>query len=77
MKVAENVELKNNMTKFQNHECPIRIDVAEMQIFLETHRGERGLARIPALKFVGWAKALGLPFFPPITGFANGGSQKE
>jgi hybrid polyketide synthase/nonribosomal peptide synthetase ACE1 len=48
---------------FYHHECPIRIDIADMQAFLESRRGGKGLATIPLLKFVGRMKAQGLQYF--------------
>lgn len=48
---------------FYHHECPIRIEIADMQAFLEARRGDKGLPRLPLLKFVGRMKALGLQYF--------------
>lgn len=52
-----------NTLGFRHHECPVRIEIADMQAFLEARRGDKGLPKMPLLKFVGRMKALGLQYF--------------
>lgn len=52
-----------NTLGFYHHECPVRIEIADMQVFLEARRGDKGLPKLPLLKFVGRMKALGLQYF--------------
>lgn len=49
-------------THFCHYESTITIQVAELKTHLDEKRGARGLERLPALKWIGRAKALGFAY---------------
>ncbi|KAL2864310.1 uncharacterized protein BJX67DRAFT_383970 [Aspergillus lucknowensis] len=49
--------------RFSHHECEVRIEVSEMKVFLEERYGDKRLGTMPALKFFGRMKSLGLRYF--------------
>lgn len=65
---------ESSLLKFLHHDCPIRIDIAEMVAFLEEQRGGKGLERVPGLKFVGDMKRAGLAYFVTSQTLLMGGT---
>lgn len=65
---------ESSLLEFLHHDCPIRIDIAEMVAFLEEQRGSKGLERVPGLKFVGDMKRAGLAYFVTSQTLLMGGT---
>lgn len=56
-------EPKAAETKFAHYESPITINVADMGRRIEEQRGDRGMEKMPGLKWIGRIKALGFEYF--------------
>ncbi|OJJ70821.1 hypothetical protein ASPBRDRAFT_126737 [Aspergillus brasiliensis CBS 101740] len=57
-------EDKNSASpRFVHHECPVRIDIGEMERFMQQERGDTSLPAIPLLKWIGQMKRSGLEYF--------------
>ncbi|CAK39883.1 uncharacterized protein An08g03800, partial [Aspergillus niger] len=54
---------KSVAPRFVHHECPVRIDIGEMERFMEQERGDTPLPTIPLLKWIGQMKRNGLEYF--------------
>ncbi|KAL8721594.1 MAG: hypothetical protein Q9225_001758 [Loekoesia sp. 1 TL-2023] len=49
-------------TQFLHYESPIAIDVADLKIYIEQQREDRGLERMPGPRWIGRIKALGFNY---------------
>ncbi|KAL8913542.1 MAG: hypothetical protein Q9171_001624 [Xanthocarpia ochracea] len=56
-------ESKAADVKFSHYESPITINVTDMGRQIEEQRGDRGLEKMPGLKWIGRIKALGFDYF--------------
>ena len=54
---------KSTAAQFLHYESPITINVADLRTYLEEQRGDRGLERMPGLRWIGRIKALGWDYF--------------
>lgn len=50
-------------TQFFHHESPITINVGELRTQIQQERGDRGLERMPGLRWIGRIKELGFEYF--------------
>ncbi|KAH7322436.1 putative hybrid NRPS/PKS enzyme [Stachybotrys elegans] len=62
---------------FIHHQSPIGVEVAALRAHLEKQRGDKGLDRLPGLRWIGRIKALGFDFFLTTQDVTIGGGNGE